>query len=1287
MANDQRSSVRDFRVGRDLDIASLSTHRPAGWQTDVSSIPRHFIRQILGLNPFRTSYFALFRPLKDVRSRLLLAAGIVLAFAAGIPLPIIGLIFGKIINSFPPPEDELRTRLGQLLGVATAYFLVTWGWAVCWGMIGERVSRGLREQIVERALGMEMAYFEVDCPDIVNRLTADTQTIQLGTSEKVGLFLQSISYFVAAFTVGFILNARLTAILFAAVIPPMALIVCGGSTLVSRFSRAASEISTEAAAIAEGSMKAVQVVQAFGALEILSDKHVELLGKAAAKGVRKSFAGAIMLGSVYFVAYSANALAFWQGSNMIAEGQSGAAAGTIYAVVFLILDASFVIGSFGPFIQTFALAASAGGKVLDILDHPESHINVYSEEGVRAKADDILQDIRCQSVTFVYPARPTARVLEGVNLHFGAGKMIGVVGASGSGKSTIASLLLRLYDPSSGRVTIGKRDIRDFHIPSLRKHISLVDQDPVLFSGSIMENIMLGLGDTQDLSETAIHDMCLQAARDANAYEFICVLPEKFDTKVGNAGATQLSGGQKQRICLARALVKSPSLLILDEPTSGLDANSEYLVLEALNRVSRDTSRTTIMIAHRLSTVKECDQIMVMGSGELLESGTHAELMEQNGPYRGLVQAQALEGGSSILPGSVAGPANAPEDAHRSGANDVQDDSSAEPPKTMSTGSIMKRSLALTSMITGAIIVGEAIIFGHLISILKGLDDPEALMQEAHSYCLMFFVLAIVALFAYFTSGVCFGIVSERLILRTKDESLRTILRQDMAWHSEPGHSAHALMSSIMMDSGHLSGLSGVIIGTILSVTTSMVGGIVLAHAVAWKIAIVLLAAVPVMIVAGFLRLRVLAKFEQRHETAYNEAAALASEACTSIRTVAALGQEHHILKMYRKTIDKPYRQSLRFIIVGNVFLALALAITYFVYSLAYWWGSKQVRSGEYSVLQFFIVLPALLFSAQASGQMFSVAPEITRAKAAASSVFSLHDQHSSIQPNNGDAKSLTEIKGVDEMLASSSSNESTKTLPRSRGEIKFCNVSLTYQSRLETQVLNDINLTIGRGEFVAFVGPSGAGKTSAISLLERFCDPTKGSILIDGVDISKIAVEKHRERLALVAQEPDLFSGSVAFNVGLGAKPGQQVGLDDIQAVCASCGVHEFIMGLPDGYQTDCGLNGSQLSGGQKQRLAIARALLRDPDILLLDEATSALDAHSEIAVQQAVAAAATADAGTGSHARTTVVVAHRLSSVQKADRIYVFDGGKVVECGKHEELIARGGIYANLVRAQMLA
>lgn len=345
----------------------------------------------------------------------------------------------------------------------------------------------------------------------------------------------------------------------------MACVVIFGTKAVSKLSKQAAVYTERAASVAESAIRGVQIVQAFGLFDQLSEEHVHHLRSALRVGVKKSMVGAIMLGSIYFVAYATNALAFWYGDRL---RDGSAEAGTIYAVVFLILDASFVVGSFGPFIQTFAMSAAAGQSVVEVLDHPTTDIDIYSMKGKPALRLHFEKEIVLSAVSFVYPARPTVRILNEVNLRIIPGQITGLVGPSGSGKSTITSLLMRFYDPTYGTIAIGQDPLKSFNIQSLRAHMALVTQNPVLFTGTILDNIKLGL--RQPLPEEEALAKCMAAATEAHC-DFIDRLPDGIHTQIGSGPHSQLSGGQKQRITLARALAGDPSLLLLDEFTSAMD--------------------------------------------------------------------------------------------------------------------------------------------------------------------------------------------------------------------------------------------------------------------------------------------------------------------------------------------------------------------------------------------------------------------------------------------------------------------------------------------------------------------------------------------------------------------------------------------------------------------------------------------------------------------------------------------------------------------------------------------
>ena len=351
-----------------LEETTLDPVRPPTRPTPMTAVSTRLWRQILGLNPFKGSYFGLYRLLRSRTDKLVACLGIIFAITAGIPLPLIGIIFGKLISTFPPDDAELRGRISELLGVAVAFFVVTSAYTISFGRTGEKIAMRLRVELFDSLLRVEQEFLDTRDFDISALLRERIDTIQVGCSEKVGLFIQSMSYFTAAFTVGFILNARLTGILFAAVIPSMTVVVAFGSTSVSKLTRKISRHTEQSSAIVESALRSVKVAQAFDMIDQICDTHRLHLDESTKLGVRKAIVSATELGSTFFIAYAANALAFFIGSQMAASGEANGDAGTIYAVVFLILDASFVVGQFAPLLEIFARAASAYGTLQEVLE-------------------------------------------------------------------------------------------------------------------------------------------------------------------------------------------------------------------------------------------------------------------------------------------------------------------------------------------------------------------------------------------------------------------------------------------------------------------------------------------------------------------------------------------------------------------------------------------------------------------------------------------------------------------------------------------------------------------------------------------------------------------------------------------------------------------------------------------------------------------------------------------------------------------------------------------------------
>lgn len=793
-----------------------------------------------------------------------------------------------------------------------------------------------------------------------------------------------------------------------------------------------------------------------------------------------------------------------------------------------------------------------------------------------------------------------------------------------------------------------------------------------------------------------------EAAVVADAINFISRLKGNFGTLVGSAG-NLISGGQKQRIALARALVKKPRILILDEATASLDSASERRVQAAIEQVA--VGRTLITIAHRLSTIRNADNIIVMRNGRVVEQGAHAELIAQGGAYADLVHLQELNvrpdreensSGSSVTDDTISGKSITRVNSgdEKSLAKVVADETTsiekgeAEAAEE-SDGIVHQKNawdvtkflgimfrpyiLFLLVAVIGAVIVGgtysaAAVIFGNTVGELSPCNGVDGIKSAGRFYGLLFFVLAVVEFFANFASWSLFGLVAEKIIYKIKVLAFRSLLEQDKQWHQSEGRSPLTLLSLIAKDGNALSGLTGSVIGTVLSILVNLIVAIVLAHIVAWKIALVCLAVVPLMLGSGMMRFISYARFEERHAAAFAKSLGIAVEAVDSIKTITSLSLEHEVLGTFIRSLRGPNSEMAKQSAYTNLWLAISYGLGNFLYALAYWWGAKRVIAGDYSQTQFFIVLMALLVSAQLWGHMFALAPDVSRAFGSAAKILSILEIGSTKKLSRS-SQSLGLGAGDTADVEASVIVEKPVETGRAGSSVAFKGVEFSYPSRPDVQILHGLNIKIEAGKFAALVGPSGAGKSTIISLVERMYTPSAGSIEIDGHDITKHKGIAFRDNIALVPQDSVLFEGTIRFNVSLGARPGEEATSAEIEEACRLANIHDTIASLPDGYDTHCGPNSNQLSGGQKQRLSIARALVRKPQLLLLDESTSALDAESERLLQDGLKKA--------TQNITVIAIAHRLHTIRNADVIFLIEDGKCVDQGTHADLSKRSESY----------
>ncbi|KAI3444984.1 hypothetical protein Pfo_001649 [Paulownia fortunei] len=1181
----------------------------------------------------------------DSRDKILMTVGTIAAIGNGLSQPLMSLIFGDLIDAFGKAQSSdtvLQVSKVSLkfvclaLGCGAAAFLQV----ACWMITGERQSVRVRSLYLTTILQQEIAYFdqEVSTGEVIGRMSGDTILIQDATGEKVGKFVQVVASFLGGFAVAFVKGWLFTLIMLSSI--PL---------LVASFA---------------GEKQAVDNYKKFLASSYKSDIHA---GLSTGLGT----------GSLMFVMFCSYGLAVWFGAKMILH--KGYTGGEVFTILLAVIIGSISLGQASPPMTAFAAGQAAAFKMFETINRKPT-IDAYDTNG--KILNDIHGDIELRDICFSYPTRPKEHIFNGFSLSFRSGTTAALVGQSGSGKSTVISLIERFYDPLDGVVLIDGIDLREFQLKWIRSKIGLVSQEPVLFTSSIKDNIAYG-------KDGATLEEIRAAAELANAIDFINKLPMGLDTMVGEHGI-QLSGGQKQRVAIARAILKDPRILLLDEATSALDAGSERIVQGALEKVM--VNRTTVIVAHRLSTIRNADMIAVLHQGKIVAKGTHFELLKDHqGVYFNLIYSQEVtedveqsvdnkhKADITIESGTESSQRISSMSSLSSGSSRVGSTSShsmsisnttpmrlsfskttladenaisLETSKDLPEVSIYRLAHlnkpeapvliagAIFAIITGAILPISGLLLSAVIKTFYEL--PHKLKKDSEFWALMFVILGVLSLIAYPSRTHLFGVAGSELIRRIRLMCFEKVVNMEIGWFDKPENS------------------SGVIVGDALAQlvqeAASAVVGLAIAFEASWQLALIILAMIPLIGFTGYVHIKSIKGFSRDTKLMYEEASQVANDAVGNIRTVASFCAQEKIIEMYKKKCEGPATNGTKQGLISGIGFGLSICLLYLVYATSFYAGAQLVQDGKSTISDVFRVFYALTMVAVAISASSTFAPDSSKARSAAASIFAILERKSKIDP----------------------SDESGMTLENVNGEIELGNVNFSYPNRPGIQIFGNLSLTINSGKIVALVGESGSGKSTVISLLQRFYDPDSGHITLDGIEIHKFQVKWLRQQMGLVSQEPVLFNDTIRANIASGK--GGSATEAEIIAAAKLANAHEFISGLQQGYDTIVGERGVQLSGGQKQRMAIARATVKSPKILLLDEATSALDAASEKIVQEALDKVMLN--------RTTVVVAHRLSTIRGADVIAVFKNGSIVEKGNHNTLInIQDGLYSSLVRLHITA
>ncbi|WP_181727543.1 ABC transporter ATP-binding protein [Streptomyces sp. PT12] len=1213
------------------------------------------------------------------RRNLLLSVGsslVGMGVMALMPLIIKVVIDDVVIGQ----EGGLGLWIGLLIAAAVVVYALTFIRRYYGGRLGIDVQHDLRTDMFATITRLDgRRQDQLSTGQVVGRATSDLQLVQ-GLLFMMPMTIGNLMLFAISLVVMLTLSPPLTLVALA-VAPALWFVARRSRTRLFPATWVAQNEAGAVAGVVDGALTGVRVVKGFG-------QEAQETGKLRAAG-RRLFAArmrTVRLSARYTPALQAVPSLGQVG--MLALGGWMATRGQITLGTFVAFS-TYLAQLVGPVrmmtvILTVGQQARAGvERVMELIDtEPE----IREAPDARDLPADAPATVEFDRVSFGYGQG--APVLDELSLRVEPGETLAVVGPSGSGKSTVSLLLPRFYDPDGGAVRVGGQDVRGLTYASLRAAIGLVPEDSFLFSDTIRANLAYGHPEATD-------EQILAAARAAQADGFIRALPDGYDTRVGEQGLT-LSGGQRQRIALARAILTDPRLLILDDATSAVDARVEHEIHGALRSVM--AGRTTLLIAHRGSTLQLADRIAVLGGGRLVDTGTHEELVARCGLYRrlladpgelggverdpaGLADADARQGAGGLDP--AAWPERPAGDRRDDGRDDRRDGGpeggpegatpellaqvAALPPATDEPAVDEERaarpeeSYGLRRLLGGlgvplalalALVVADALASLLLpVLIRHGIDEgvQRAALGAVWTASALALAVVLVQWAAQFAALRAVGRTGERALYALRVKIFAHLQRLGLAYYER--ELTGRVMTRMTTDVDALTTFlqTGLTQALVALMTFFGIMGVLLV--IDLQLALVVLATlVPLAIGTVYFRRHSTRAYELARERVSGVNADL-QESVAGLRMVQAFRRERDGHERFTARSDG-YRQAR---VHGQWLISVYFPFVQLLATLATAGvlvvGAGRVGEGTLTagaLVAYLLYIELFFAPVQQLSQVF-----------------------------DGYQQAVVSLRRIQELLREPTTTpEAADPLPveRLEGAVEFDGVRFSYGGDGDgdgAEALAGISLTIPAGQTVAFVGETGAGKSTLVKLVARFYDPTAGAVRVDGHDLRSLDLAGYRHRLGVVPQEPYLFPGTVRDAIAYG-RPGATDA--EVEEAARTVGAHAMIAALSGGYHHEVGERGRNLSAGQRQLIALARAELVNPDILLLDEATAALDLATEALVNQAT------DRLAGD--RTTLVVAHRLTTAARADRVVVLERGRVVEDGPHARLLAAEGRYAELWR-----
>ena len=1248
------------------------------------------------------SIFKLLYHLSGKKEMTLMILGVIGSIVSAISGPIMSFNFGGAINNFSDIQnvdinnilykDRIENFLQNIEKIIQRYiilggilFVSNFLQAFCWQYSAFLQIYKLKENYFSLIMSQEQAYFDnSNSFEIVTKVQTQLEQIELGLGDKFGYIIQMCFTVITGITISFIISLRLSLIVLT--VSPLTLFLIFFFTYnIKKASQISKRAYQRAGGIAEEILYNIQTVCSFGNFEYEKErfnKNIDIVFKCDKD---KAFKFGISQSIIGLSTYIAFTVAIFYGKKLILEKEindnngNEFKVGDILVVVLSMNTAVWSISCIAPNLKIIIDAANSSKDYFELLNRqPKIYFSLFP---IKKPKDEIFGEIEFRNITFSYDGNKN--VLDNFNLKVEPGKKIALVGESGCGKSTVVNLLERIYEidfcndekmneRNNSGIFLDDVNIKDYDLEYYRTLIGYVQQEPVLFNKSIKDNIIFGREEQIKNMNLDINKLIKEACILANVEEFITKVNGGLNYKVG-IGGSKLSGGQKQRIAIARAILLKPKIIILDEATSALDYKNELEVQKALDNLKSENI-TTFVISHRLNTIINSDMIYFMKEGKIVEEGTHKDLFFQNGLYKNLIKNQVDEFGELLIKRNIQikTPQKFKKELIRKRSlillNDDENQNGNLMPLSIKTLFLIvkKKNYLIILGLFSSVLAGVSItlcgyFFGFIINSLSE-KKVEKLISETNFWGTVYLIDSIfIAIFLFFKL-YSLDTISSFLTSNLRKMIFKKYLELDMSFFDEIENSPGALLTKLSIDTIQLNSVFQMIIGDIFHCLGSLITGLTLAIFYDWRLTLVSFCFIPFIICSNLLVAKTKRSGRESYKKNNIKAGSILSESVLNTKTIFSFNFQKQSVKLYMEILNSETKSFVRDSLLFGLLMGFGIFCSFMNHSALFYFSEKFFLKNTLDYKKMNVTIQILILMTSSIYNGIRGIFDIKTARSSFRSIFSL-------------------LNTVNKINNTPESNKDKKLPDKLKGKIEFKDVYFKYPINLDEEEENDksdnshktnyildkVSFKIEPGQKVGLVGFSGSGKSTVIKLLERFYEPIKGNIYIDDVDIKDYNLLELRKKIGLVGQEPILFRTSIFNNIKYGKLNSKQ----DLVVEAAKNSSIDYLLNIHNNKENLQDTK-SKISGGEKQRVSIARAFLKDPKILLLDEPTSALDKKNEIEVTQSLDKLM--------KGRTTFFVTHRLDSIINADVILVFENGKLIQKGTHQELIKQEGEYKNL-------